>query len=564
MAKKYRLRPQEHEDLLTDLLAARGVGSAEREVFLLPDFERDSHDPFLLPDMDKAVERIFSALKTGEKVAVWSDYDADGLPGGVMLAQFLREMGLSVVRYVPHRHLEGYGLNEEGIAELASKGVTLMLTVDCGTTDHAAINFAKQKGIDTIVTDHHVVQTLDTPAFALLNPHRPDSTYPFSGLCGAGVAWKLVQALIKKNEMTGRPFDYAPGKEKWMLDLVGIGTLSDMVPLRGENRMLAHFGLKVLRRGRRPGLAALLQLLKIKPAALTEDDIGFMVSPRLNAASRMGNPHVAARLLAAEEGVEAVMLARELQALNDERKTLVANTVKDANKRLKEIGTESPIIVMGNPNWRPGILGLVASSLVEAHQKPVFLWGRNGSTESPEGGGEEIKGSCRSEGTTNVVEVMKQAGDALGHFGGHFGAGGFSLSQEKVHSLHAQLERAYKSLNFKDAGEVEVVVDRHLELSEVSHAQKAVEQLAPFGVEHQKPLFILPNVTMAAVRPFGKTKNHLGVTFSKNDRRVDGMAFFSGADSFQKPVAAGTKADVVGHVELDWQGAPRIRIVDIL
>lgn len=556
MAKKYRVRERAHEDLVDDLLFARGVGPDEREAFLMPDFERDSHDPFLLPDMEKAAERIILALKNNEKIAVWSDYDADGLPAGVMLTQFLRDIGLAVTHYIPHRHKEGYGLNKGGIDELVGKGVTLMITADCGTTDHDAILFAKQKGIDTIVTDHHIVQVLETPALALINPHRPDNTYPFDGLCGAGVAWKLIQGVLKKNEQLGKPFDYAQGREKWFLDLVGIGTLSDMVPLRGENRMLAHFGLKVMRRGRRPGLAALLQLLKIKPATLTEDDVGFMISPRINAASRMGTPETAARLLAANEGPEAVLLARELQALNDERKALVANTVKEANKRLKEIGTESPMIVLGSPLWRPGILGLVASSLVESHHKPVFLWGREG--------GEELKGSCRSDGVTNVVEVMQRASDALEHFGGHFGAGGFSITQDKAHELHAKLENAYKTLSFGAGGEVEVLVDRHLELSEITHALKAVQQLAPFGIEHTKPLFMLQGLTMAAVRTFGKTKNHLGVTFSKNDTRVEGMAFFSTPESFQKSVVAGKKADIVGHVELDWRGSPRIRIVDIL
>jgi single-stranded-DNA-specific exonuclease len=435
--KKYRVRERAHGDLLTDLLHARGIVEADEAArFLAPDFERDSHDPFLLPDMELAVARIKAALALGERIAVWSDYDCDGIPGGVMLAQFLRRIGLSVQHYIPHRHEEGYGLNVEGIEELAQTGVKLIITVDLGTTEHESIAFAKQKGIEIIVTDHHLVAGPLPEALAVINPKRPDSKYPFDGLCGAGVAWKLVQGVLQVMRASGQPFNYALGQEKWLLDLVGIATLSDMVPLRGENRMLARYGLLVARKARRPGLSALLSLLRIKPHTLTEDDIGFMVAPRINAASRMGNPDTAARLLGSEDALEAQGLARQLQALNDERKGLVAATVKEANKRLKTMDlTKSPVIVMGNPAWRPGILGLVASNLVEAHGKPVFLWGREG--------GEVLRGSCRSSNGINIVELMGAAGSAFDHFGGHSASGGFSVLQERAHELPERLASAY-------------------------------------------------------------------------------------------------------------------------
>jgi len=555
--KSYRVRERAHEDLLTDLLYARGITDTQaQQKFLNPNFEEDSHDPFLLPDMAKAVERLWLAQEKGEKVAVWSDYDADGLPAGVMLSQFLRDVGVDVVHHIPHRNNDGFGLNETGIAALAEQGITVMITADCGTTDVEQMSFAKTKGIDTIVTDHHIVSTLETSAFALINPHRPDSTYPFDGLCGGGVAWKLVQGMLKHRRASGKPFDYAEGREKWLLDLVGIGTLSDMVPLVDENRMLAHFGLTVMRRARRPGLRALLQLLKIQPMTLTEDDVGFMISPRINAASRMGTPTTAARLLAAEEGEQANALARELQALNDERKSLVAVTTKEANKKLAEQSTPSPIIVLGNPNWRPGILGLVASALVETHQKPVFLWGREG--------GETLKGSCRSDGVVNIVACMQGAAEVFADYGGHHGAGGFSLTQEHAHELPSKLEQAYEALRSDTAGQIEVVVDRELELAELSHALKQVQKLAPFGVGNTKPLFILPSVQIGAIKTFGKTQNHLGVTLVKDMARAEAVAFFSGTNSFQKPIVSGMRADIIGHVELDWRNQPRIRIVDIL
>lgn len=553
MVKKlYRTREKAHDDLLDDLLSARGVQGEAKEPFLNPNFLQDSHDPDLLPDMAKAVARILDGKEKGEKVAVWSDYDADGLPAGVMLTQFLRDIGLDVVHHIPHRNNEGFGLNETGIASLAESGVTLMITADCGTTDSEQIAFAASKGIETIVTDHHIVpDPIPTAPYALINPHRPDSVYPFRELCGAGVAWKLVQGVLQ----TYRPKNYQMGQEKWFLDLVGIATLSDMVPLVGENRMLAHFGLVVMRRARRPGLNALLKLMKIKPSALTEDDVGFMISPRINAASRMGNPHTAARLLAAGEGDDANALARELQALNDERKGVVAATVKEANKRLSEM-TSSPLIVLGSPSWRPGILGLVASALVEAHGKPVFLWGREG--------GETLKGSCRSDGVLNIVECMRGAADVFADYGGHHGAGGFSLTEERAHELHTKLERAYESLRTNTPPAVEILIDREVELAELGHALKVVQKLAPFGVAHAKPLFVLPRVQVANIKTFGKTQNHLGLTLVKDTARAEGIAFFSTSDSFQKPITQGSTVDIVGHIELDWRGAPRVRVVDIL
>ncbi|MES2202982.1 MAG: single-stranded-DNA-specific exonuclease RecJ [Patescibacteria group bacterium] len=545
--KSYRVRERQHDDLVDDLLLARGIMPEAKEHFLNPDYIADGHDPMLLPDMPAAVERILSAQKNNEKVAVWSDYDCDGIPGGVLLTEFLRAMGLAVTHYIPHRHKEGYGLNNEGIDELVEQKVSLMITVDLGTTDIECVAYAKAKGVDTIVTDHHLVHGA-LPDALVINPKRPDSKYPFDGLCGAGVAWKLAQALQNKTHTLGE------GQEKWLLDLAGLGTLSDMVPLVGENRMLARFGLTVMRRARRPGLRALLEVLRIKPSTLTEDDVAFMVSPRINAASRMDNPHVAAALLGATDGARAVELARELNTINDARKTLVATTVKEANKRLA-LGTPSPLIVMGSPAWRPGILGLVANSLMEAHGKPVFLWGREGGTA--------IRGSVRSNGVS-VVELMGAAKDAFEEFGGHTASGGFSLAEEKVHELPARLQSAYETLAAQGVVSEEKIVDRELSLAEVPAAYKDLQQLAPFGVGNTKPLFIFGQTTIKSMKTFGKQQNHLDFYLEQNGAHTGAIAFFSNSESFTKKAAGGVRADIVGHVEMDWRGKPRIRVVDII
>ena len=550
--KSYKLRERQNENLLSDLMMARGiVGEDAQKQFLAPDFERDSGDPFLLPDMDKAVERILSAVKNNEGVCVWSDYDCDGIPGGVMLTEFLRAIGLQVRHYIPHRHTEGYGLNIEGIEELAVQGTKLIITIDLGTTEIEQIAYANKKGIDVIVTDHHIVQHDLPEAFALLNPKRPDSKYGFEGLCGAGVAWKLIQGVLAKNR-----FGLGDGQEKWFLDLVGIATLSDMVPLVGENRMLASFGLRVMRRDRRPGISALLKMLRIKPASLTEDDIGFMISPRINAASRMDKPDTAARLLATSDVAEAAEIAEELNRINDERKGVVAAIVKEANKRMHESPIDGLVIVMGNPKWRPGVLGLVANSLMEAHGKPVFLWGREG--------GEIIKGSCRSDGSVGVVDLMAASGDVFLGFGGHTASGGFSVAQERVHELLPRLTAAYEMLRAKASVQQDVIIDRQADLAEISHAHRDLLKLAPFGIGNTKPLFVFPDVSIGNTKMFGKTDNHLDMSLEKNGSRISGIAFFSTRDSFTKPVASGERADIVGHIESDWRGNSRIRVVDVL
>lgn len=546
-----------HPELLQDLLYFREITDPVlADKFLRPSFEEDSHDPFLMPDMERAVERILSAARTNEKAAVWSDYDCDGIPGGVMLSGFLRETGLYVRHYIPHRHEEGYGLNLQGIDELAGEGVTLVITVDLGTTDKEVIAHAKEKGIDVIVTDHHIVPDAShlPDAFALLNPKRPDSRYPFPHLCGSGVAWKLVQAILSKK----RPEGFAEGREKWLLDLVGLATLSDMVPLLGENRMLATFGLTVLRRTRRPGLSSLLKLLRIKREDLTEDDVGFMLAPRINAASRMEKPETAARLLATSDEEEGAELARTLNRINDERKGVVAATVKEIRRRLAD-SEPSGVIVMGNPNWRPGILGLAANSLAESEGKAVCLWGREG--------GDTIRGSCRSDGEVNVVSLMEGARDLFEDFGGHAFSGGFSMAQERVHELHGRLSAAYEGLKATAARAKEVVVDRELDLAEANpRTLRSLRMLAPFGEANTKPLLLFPRVELSEVRTFGKTLDHLQVrlTSPSTPLGVNGMAFFSGPGSFQKRAENGVRCDVVGHLETDWSGRPRVRVVDIL
>ncbi len=565
--RTYAIRPPAPDDikvslggipeLTADLLVARGITTAAgAEAFLNPSYDAHLHDPFLLPDMEVAIERILRAIRDGERIAIWSDYDCDGIPGGVLLHDFFKLIGYAnFENYIPHRHAEGYGLNEDGLSDLASRGAALVITVDCGITDVAAVVHANALGLDVIVTDHHEVGSELPPALAVINPKRPDSAYSFRFLAGTGVAWKMVQALLVRGG-----FDVPAGKEKWLLDVVGLATVADMVPLVGENRVLAHYGLTVLRKSRRPGLTALLRKMRVRQRDLSEDDIGFMIAPRINAASRMDHPMDAFHLLATRDEAVAQEMAEHLDHINNERKGVVASMVKEIRKRVEALGELRDIIVLGNPLWRPALLGLAANTLVEDYRRPVFLWGREGT--------ELIKGSCRSDGRVNLVSLMSASSHAFLQFGGHAFSGGFSVSHEQIHTLGDELNSAYTRVRESESRvpEQPIAVDRELSLDDVRwETYRAVALLAPFGVENPKPLFLFRAVTPSSARWFGKGKDHLEVMF-KNSRggEVKAINFFSNEEVAE--TCAGGPVDLVATLERStFRPTPelRLRIVDV-
>jgi len=573
--KKYVLREAlvPNGDLLQQLLAYRGVTeNGAREVFLNPSYEEHLHDPFLLKGMKEAVARIKLAIKNDEHIVIYSDYDADGIPTAVVMHDFFKMIGYKNFQvYIPHRHKEGFGLHVLAIDSLLATGAEpkVLITLDCGITDAEEVVHARSKGIDVIITDHHMPPAELPPAFAVIDPKQPGCEYPFKELCGAGVAFKLVQGLL-----AGGDFHTAPGAEKWLLDMVGLATLSDMVPLVGENRVLARYGLMVLRKSRRPGLRALLRILKIDQRYITEDDIGFMITPRLNAASRMGEPIDAFTLLSTSDVAQADMLAAKLNASNDERKGLVGSLVKEINKIMSERAEHFAarrVIVLGNPLWRPAILGLAAGNLAEEYGKPVFLWGRED--------GPTIKGSCRSGGVANLVAIMQAAHDVFGDvfldFGGHHVSGGFSLNADTVHHLEDRLEEALAKVVAAEPvveGGVDrdiVLLDSTLTLADIqSKTYAAIEKLSPFGVANTKPLFIFKNVGIKTVRQFGKTKNHLELMLvGENSGPVKAISFFATPDDFARRPEEGGSADIVANIEKSFFGYRpelRLRIVDIV
>ena len=551
-----------YPEIVRHLLFHRGIVKKEdAEKFLKPDYERDIHDPYLLKDMKKAVERILSAISKEEKILIYGDYDADGIPGSVILHDFFKKIGYkNFENYFPHRHDEGYGLNMEAVEQFKNDNVNLIITIDCGTADVLQVAKAQEYGIDVIITDHHLSEKIP-PAYAIINSKQLDCDYPYDMLCGSGVIFKLIQAILKKNN-----FGIKEGMEKWHLDMVGLATMADMVPLQGENRALAFFGLKILRLSPRIGLKKLLQKNKITQRYLCEDDIGFTIAPRINAASRMGDPMQAFQLLTSTNEADAENLADYLNKKNDERKSIAAVIAKEVKKVIKKRtgsdGIMKKVLVIGNPDWKPALLGPVANNLAEEFNVPVFLWGR--------ADGEFIKGSCRSDGKINLSELMEHTPpDLFLTYGGHKMSGGFSISHEKIHLLENELCKAYEILNKEGIVDDELFVDLKLSVDDVNWAtHNSIEQLSPFGVGNEKPLFLFENIIIDEVKLFGKEKNHLELIFRNNEgKKVSAIGFFMTPKNFSMPILRGEKINLVATMEKSmFRNFPelRLRIVDVI
>lgn len=568
----------EISDLVRELLAKRGVvdeGDVER--FLAPDYERDLHDPMLLADMDVALARIFRAIENDERIAIYADYDCDGIPGGSLLFQCFKRIGYEKVEtYIPHRDKEGYGVHEHAIDALAARGVSLVITVDVGIVAFEAAAHAKEIGLDLIITDHHEMKPSETgarepgyelpDALAVINPKR--AGYPFPDLCGAGTAFKLACAILNEGRARGlERFTSIPlGWEKWLLDLAAIATIADMVPLVGENRAIAHFGLKVLRKTPRPGLRALAISARFNLTQATEDDIGFSIAPRVNAASRMDEPELAFRLLTTTDDAEASQLASQLESLNTKRKSTVASITKEAKRRVRDRFTsETPVVVLGDPAWKPSLLGLSANAIVEDRGGVAFLWGCDAQGN--------IKGSCRSDGSVSVVELMRAASDVFAEFGGHHASGGFSVTRDGVHTLPEALAAAARVLAHAAPGAAHAEAPAHdmeLPLSRITWSVfEELSHASPFGIGNPKPVFRIARVISSQVSRFGKEKNHTEVQLVCRDTsaRVRAFDFFVSPESFTHTPVEGGEVDVLATIERDaFRGPARLslRLVDIL
>jgi single-stranded-DNA-specific exonuclease len=554
-----------HDDFTASLLSRRGIRTHEEaEAFLSPSYDEHVGDPLKILNMEKAARRVAAAIDSGERITVWSDYDCDGIPGGVVLHDFLKKAGANFDNYIPHRHLEGYGLNRDGIEKLAKAGTKLIVTVDSGIADVAEVARANELGVDVIITDHHLPQETLPSAFAVVDPKQEGETYPYRDFCGGGLAWKLSCAVLAVG-FKGRE-KIAPGWEKWLLDMAGLSTIADMVPLTGENRVIAKYGLLVMRKSPRIGFQKLCSVARVQQRLITEDDVGFMIAPRVNAASRMGNPHDAFELFTTTDESRADALAKELEKINRSRRSLGAAITRSAHEKLESriLANGLPdVIALGDPDWRPGLLGLVANSLAEQYARPVFLWGREG--------GMTAKGSCRAGGSVSVVALMQAATDIFEDFGGHAASGGFTVKEDQIFTLEERLCEALATLSQEDREAAAHHADRELLSTDIlAQELKRTEKFAPFGMENPKPAFLLRDAKLERIAWFGKGEEHLRLLLVRDDgfeeRPLEAIAFFA-RRTLGKPLedlTNRTHVTVLAHLERDTftRGQPvRLRII---
>ncbi|MCG8400333.1 MAG: single-stranded-DNA-specific exonuclease RecJ [Firmicutes bacterium] len=532
--------------LLAQLLINRGIYSATfaRE-FLDVSLDR-LHSPLMMKDMEKGVALAARALKENKRILVYGDYDVDGVTGTALLVDVLRRLGGNVEYYIPHRLEEGYGLNSPALKRAGEKGINLVITVDCGISNVAEVTEANSSGgPDIIITDHHE-PPLDIPAAAaVINPKRRDCTYPFRELAGVGVAFKFAAALVEEWDGPFDPLDY--------LDLVCLGTVADIVPLSGENRILVKFGLEKLSRPQRPGLQALFQAAGLKTDSPGTREVGYILAPRINAAGRLGDAGIAVDLLMSQEPEPAMYLAAALGKNNQTRQELETVALGEALGMLDgapDLAADK-VIVLSSPNWHSGVIGIVASRLVKRYNKPALLIA---------GQGDLGKGSARSVRGFNLVAALKNCSHCLVEYGGHSMAAGFSIDLQEVEHLRREINR-YASETMENTDSFSSLdLDALISLEDVTYKLvEEIERLEPFGEGNPRPLFGLSGAKLINCRSVGKNEAHLKLLLGENSLNMDGIGFNLGRHAGQ--LAAGREINVAVIPTVNqWQGRQHLQV----
>ena len=526
--------------LFEDILAARGLTGEARERFLSPDYSA-GHDPFLLPDMDAAAERLVKARQGQEQVTIYGDYDIDGLTATTVLLDAFESFGFTKVdAFIPNRFVEGYGLTVDAVERIAATGATLIVTVDCGSLSEKEIVRAGELGVDVIVTDHHNVAPVQPPAVAVINPKRllqdhpeayenyilkpgNEGLYPFLDLPGVGVAFKLVQALQTK--LDGLP----KGQEKWLLDLVALGTVCDVVTLRDENRTHVYWGLKVLAQTRRPGLKALMAVAGVEPAQVNARHLGFGLGPRMNAAGRLETAQYSLDMLRAREGMAALEAAQKLDEMNVARRAEQDKIFKEALVQAEQY-KEDPVLVVSAPDWSHGIIGIVAAKLLEKYQKPTYVL---------EEMGDEAKGSARSYGDFSAADAIRASDDIITKGGGHKLAAGVTLPTANIAAFRARVNEFYRSQNLFNQQalllpKADVTVGDFADMTEQLLGELA--RMEPFGSANPEPILRIENALVMGVRRMGAEAQHVKLELrDAAGRSVQMLAFSAPPHFFVEP-----------------------------
>ncbi|WP_026693805.1 single-stranded-DNA-specific exonuclease RecJ [Peribacillus kribbensis] len=528
--------------LVARLLVNRGLETADSARSFLAAAEEPFHDPFLFDDMQKAVDRIRQAIENKEKILIFGDYDADGVSSTSILMITLRELGAEVHYYIPNRFTEGYGPNIPAFQKAVEEGYTLIITVDTGISALAEAQFLADAGIDYIITDHHEPGKELPKSLAIIHPKLPGGGYPFKELAGAGVAFKVAHAL--KGAV---PHD--------LLDIASIGTIADLVPLFGENRLLAYAGIQKLKETRRLGLLALFKKANVKQEEITEETVGFGLGPRINAAGRLGSAAPAVELLLSDDMNEAEIIAAEINALNKERQAIVSETVEEAVREVQENfpPEENGILVVGKEGWNPGIVGIVASKLVDKFYRPAIVL----SFDQEKG---IAKGSARSIEGFDLFKNLSECRDILPHFGGHPMAAGMTLKLEDVAELRARMnERALSILDSEDFIPVSKL-DCQVGVEEVTlSAIEEMGSMAPFGMGNPKPRFLIENVPMSSIKKIGAGQDHLKISLGSGGVLLDGVGF--GLGEHFDHISPYSKLSVIGELSVNvWNNIRKPQI----
>ena len=530
------------EQIFEQILKNRGISKENREAFLNPNYD-NQHDPFLLPDMEKAVERLLIARKKQEKITVYGDYDVDGVSASTVILTAFEKFGFKNVDYfLPDRFKDGYGMNERGVRVLADRGTNLILTVDCGSLNHAEIDFAKGFGIDTIVTDHHNIAEVQPNAVAVVNPRRKENKYPQAeNFAGVGVAFKLVQALQTKLE------SFPAGQEKWLLDMVALGTVCDIMKQTVENRQNTFWGLKVLSKTRRAGLKSMLALAGVKePKSST---LGFIIGPRINSAGRLETAEKALDLMLEKDSFVAFEKAKNLDDLNKKRRKIQHEALEIAIQKAEDFKNDK-VLVVADESFNDGIIGIVASGLLERFKKPVFVISIEGDV---------AKGSARSFGDFSASQAVQNASEIIIKGGGHDAAAGVTLPTSKIDDFRKSVNDFYDSLKLKNQLEKLLPkVDVQLEdLSPISlELFEKISLLEPFGNGNEEPTFETKNACVIARQEMGDKNQHLKITLSDGEREIKMLKFNAPKDFFAE---IDEKVDVIFSLGLnEWQGQKNV------
>ena len=523
IAQKFHL-----SELVSKILSHKKLNNQEIEKFLNPT-RRDFYDPFLMPDMDKAIDRIAKGIENKEKIIIYGDYDADGITSTVILKRFFKDRKIDLDTYIPNRLDEGYGLNKNAVEKIAKDGYTLMITVDCGITSIEEVEFAKTLGLDIIITDHH--ETLDTlpDGIAVVDCKRKDNKYPFEALAGCGVAFKLIQAYcIKFNINENECLKY--------LDIACVGTISDIVPLVDENRVIAKLGLMLIKQTKNLGIREILNLSGYKDINSTA--ISFGVSPRINACGRMGHQEIALKLLLTDDPFEARKYAKQLEEYNKQRQEIEKKIYEEAQVQAEE-NMDKPCLIIGKEGWHHGVIGIVSSKITDKYYKPSILLCFEG---------EEAKGSGRSIDGFDLHKAIVDCSKYLKNFGGHSMAIGLSLDYKDYDNFKKQFEE-YAEENLKDIPTQELEIDEEISAKDINlDSVKDLKLLEPFGESNSVPQVLYKNIKIVSIRTLSEGK-HLKLTLQDDNTILDAIGFNLGdlADKYQ----IGDKIDVVGNLELN-------------